>query len=287
MPAQGNTFFNGGRLGLGPLADDLALNIADGGMNGFAPDLARLDTSTPLVLPPVTLVVLTAPTMFESRPQMVPILKRLIEVYPKEVTGLEFGYTMGTSDTPVGHNGQTLKVPTDHKISEVNPSFSWTELAGNMPIWNFIHEWHNMIKLPETQGSTLSILQTGERLPMVDSSYAMTMMAIQHDQTYRPDNVIDAAIYTNMFPTETGNNNFQRVLGQSTVPERQIPFTAMVQHNAQTKRLGQIVSSILSAHRVDTTIAPPVTEAIDSALRNLGLEQQMQRILAEYQPANT
>jgi hypothetical protein len=91
----------------------------------------------------------------------------------------------------------------------------------------------------------------------VSSAYSMTCMAIQFDPTMTPEQIIDAAIYTNMFPTQTDNIGFERNIGNTVIRERTIQFEAIVRHNAYVRSLAVQIAKQLQLAKADYRYAVP------------------------------
>ena len=262
---------NVGRIGS---TDDS--NVADieyGAQLGYGPNLPQIDGATPLVLSPVVAIVTHIPTMFDNVDHAPETLKALIERHAKEISGIDFQYQLEGVGTPVGQDGQELHMPTNSKRTAVTPTFTMQELQGNL-VWNFIRTWIEMIKQPDTQASALSAVNLDVTMsPMLMSSFTMDVLFIQFDSTMRPENIIDAWFVTNMWPQETGMFGAKRQIGHSEMPERQIAFYGVLQHNRNTKAAGQIIASTLGLHKTDFDFATPFATAIESGITDMGLQQ--------------
>ena len=235
------------------------------GLNG-----PMLDVATPCTFTPVVIVVMSTPAMYtvDGKPtRMATLIKDLIESHAKQVTGIDFGYTLGTQQSPVGHDSQEMMVPAKTTRSQVSPSFVFAELSGNL-VFNTFKKWIWDIQHPDTNASMAQVRYPGA---YTMSAYAMSMMAIQFDPTMRPDHIIDAAYYTNMFPLQTGEIGFERTIGQVKHPERTINFSGIVQHNDYIKSLAMSVAEQLSLHKHNYNIAPPGRSAISKDISELGL----------------
>lgn len=229
-----------------------------------------LDVATPCTFTPVVLVVMSTPAMYtvDGRPtRMATLIKDLIESHAKQVTGIDFSYTLGTQQSPVGHDSQEMMVPAKTTRSQVSPSFVFAELSGNL-VFNTFKKWIWDIQHPDTNASMAQVRYPGA---YTMSAYSMSMMAIQFDPTMRPDHIIDAAYYTNMFPLGTGEIGFERTIGQVKHPERTINFSGIVQHNDMIKALAMSVAEQLALHKHNYNIAPPGRNIISKDIADLGL----------------
>lgn len=175
-------------------------DVVKGATLGVGVRTINIDAATPLVMPPIQLVVLAVPRMYSKMPDRIKLLKALIETHPTSVTGIDFGYTIETADSPIGHDSQTHKVPLRNKRSEVSPSFTYQELTGNI-VWRFFNQWGWDMLSPDGNAS-FAHLPEEDSLPFVSSSYSMVMAAIQFDPSGIAKNIIDGAFYANMFPTD-------------------------------------------------------------------------------------
>lgn len=232
-------------------------NMIRGGQLGTGIRFPNIDAASPLVFNPAVIVVTHVPAMWNEYPKLQEMLKSLVETHAKSITGIDFGYQMETADTIVGHDGQTQKVPTRSTRTQISPSMTFQEISGNL-VWNLFRMWISDMQHPDTNFSKLSAqIDGGVIPPWLMSSYSMSMVAIQFDPTGLPDRIIDAAFYTNLFPTDTTELGIQRTLGTSEIKERTIPFTGIVQHNENTRELGYHIAKMLNLHKIAYDFALP------------------------------
>lgn len=262
------------RLGLGDR--QRAADMTKGSQLGVGLQAATLDAATPLVFPPAVIVVLATPTMYKNDPDTSRMIKALIESHAKTVSGIDFGYTLETSEQPVGHDGQNIQVPTKSKRSAVNPSFTFSEVTGNL-VWNLFLQWLRDIQDPDTNASMARFANPDT---FMSSAYSMSMVVIQFDPTMRPENIIDAAFYTNMFPTDPGGPlGLERQISQSKVMERTVTFTGHVQHNRATRELGIKIATELQLAKVNYNKTKPGIEAVNPAIKESGLALEVASLL--------
>jgi len=214
----------------------------------------NIDAATPLPFSPVQLVVLHLPTMYDDNPEFGKMLKTIIEGCPKQVNGIDFGYTADVQKTPNGNDGQEQAVPTRTKRSPVNPSMVFQEVTGNL-IWNAFRQWLFDMHDPDTNAAMAHI--KGGAQNFVSSAFSMTCLVIQYDPSMRPDQIIDAALYSNMFPTNTDNIGFEKQVATTNLRERTINFEAIVRHNAYVRNLGVQVATDLQLAKADYRYAVP------------------------------
>ena len=263
-------------IGVAPNAQ--TSNLMRSGQLGSGIRFTTLDGATPAVFNPVVGVVLSVPSMWDRWPKLQEMLVAIMETHAKSITGIDFGYTLETQDVQVGHDGQTMKVPTRTTRSGVNPSVTVQEYPG-MPVWNLMRTWMFHIQHPDTNASILpaEILwggnqsNLGSQIPAwFMSAYSMSMIFIQYDPTQLPDRIYDAAVITNMFPTEIGEIGFERTIGTTKLIERSINFSGIVQHNENTRALGVSVAKLLELHKINYNHALPGLAGTADAARLIG-----------------
>jgi len=257
-------------------------NMFIGGQLGVGARTTTMDAATALVFNPAICVVIQTPTMWDTQPDRQQMLKALVETHTHSITGTDFGYTTETASQLVGHDGQELKTPTRTARGAVSPSMIFNEVPGNL-VANFFRSWQFDMQHPDTNASVLAATHGGsDNIPAwVMSAYSMSMVMILPDPTLIPDRMIDCALYTGMFPTETGELGFQRVINQSEIKERTIGFTGIVQHNSNTWELGYQILTLLQLHRINYNFALPglsgvaaASGAIQTALQDSGINLQ-------------
>lgn len=256
-------------------------NLTLGGQLGIGPNIPKIDVSTPLVLNATVFVVLELPTMWDAFPARKAMMKALIEQHAKSITGVDFGYTLNSQESPVGHDGQNLSVPTNTVRTAINPSITWVDLYGALA-WNLIRAWLFDIQHPDTQASLMSAQLETDSIPAyLMSAFSMSMLGIQYDPTMDPNRIIDAAFYTCMFPTETTEFGFERQIAQSQIKERTIPFKGIVQHNENTRELGKIVATNLGIHKINYQLATTAS-GVAPDLADVGIGKEVQDALRDF-----
>lgn len=266
---------------LGAVSFGSVANIQSGAQLGVGPRIMSIDAATPLVFNPAMIILLQAPTMWDNTPTAKQVLKALMEMHAKSVSGISFGYTLNFSETLNGHDGQQLSMPTNSQRTAVNPSFTWPEIIGNV-VWNLHYKWIMDIQHPDTQVSQLSAtLEDGNVPSWLLTTISASFIAIQPDPTGLPDRIIDAAVYTGVMPTETGDLGIKREINSAEHPERTIAYKAIVQHNDNTRELGRLVLKSLNLHKPDFQKATTFTQ-VESSLNNAGLSKEVSDALADF-----
>ena len=263
-------------LGVSP--NNNVANLARAGQLGTGARLTKLDGATPLVFNPTTVVVLSTPSFFDRWPKLKEMLVSLVETHAKSISGIDVSYSLETEETPIGHDGQSMKVPKRVTRSTVDPSMTFQEVTGNL-VWNIFRKWIFCMQNPDTNASSLpaNISNSAEIPEWVNSAYSMSIAVIQYDPTGLADRIIDAAVITNMFPTATGELGLERSIGSTKTMERSISFTGVLQHNENTRELGRRIAEMLALHKVNMEFALPgnngrlePNRAIESDIQNGG-----------------
>jgi len=272
MSANENIIQDATNLGLAP--GQYAADLMKGSQLGLGLQAAHLDAATPLAMPPVVIVVVQTPGMYDKESATAKMIKKVMESHAKSVSGIDFGYTLETAGHPVGHDGQEMHVPTKTKRSSVSPSFTFHEVTGNL-IWNLFRQWVMDIQDADTNAA---FTRFGEAFtdPYMMTSYACSFVAIQYDMTHKPQNIIDAAFYTNVFPTDPGGQlGLERTIGTTQVKERSVNFQGIVQHNKTTRDLGVAIATKLQLAKVFYDRAATGTNQVADSLANTGIEQEV------------
>ena len=278
---NGSLIANGGAFGATP--NSYVANVRDGGQNGFGPVLTNLDANTPPVFLPLQIVVTHVPTIFKYIPNGVEVFKALVETHLISMEGLDFEYNMEVEGTPVGRDGQMMNVPTKQTRSQITPTGTWSEKIGGL-VYHFGRVWQNAMHDPDTQASSMAgIISAGTKLPpLVQSMYAADLMFIQYDTTMRPENIIDAFVLTNFFPTSIGSHDYQLNTTETHRPDRRFTFTGIVQHNKNTVAVAKQIATITNLHQVNYQEALPGATSIENELRGEGMERQVSEILSQF-----
>lgn len=266
------------KLGLGYHDTDSVADIAKGSTLGLGIKTVSLDAATPLVMPPVIIVVLAAPRMYAGNITKIRTLKALLESHATAVSGIDLEYNIDTAESPAGHDGQSHMVPTRNKRSPVSPSFTLPEIGGNL-VWRFFNQWGFDMVHPDT-GVAFSHMSAEEALPFISSSFSMTMAAIQFDPSGAPKNIIDGAFYSNMFPTSPGGAmGFERNIGTANTRERNVTFSAHLRHNESTRDLMIDIATELKLGTVRTGAAqPPSFEDVRDYVKSSNLMDEVAAI---------
>ena len=275
MPDNNNIINNASKYGGG--AGISVANMVDSSQLGVGIQPKNLDGATPLLFTPTVIVVMQLPTMYDKDAELGRMIKSTLESSSKSVTGIDFGYTLDTQEQPVGHDGQMMQIPGKTKRSAVTPTFVIPEVTGNL-IWNMYNQWTNDAQDADTNASMQRITDPG---PFTMSSYAMSMMAIQYDPTMIPKNIVAAAYYTNMFPTDPGGQiGLERQISTTKVMDRTVVFSGIVMHNKFIHKMGIDIAEVLRIRQAKYANEKTGIESINSAILESGLYKEAKAVIA-------
>ena len=252
-------------------------NLLQGAQLGLGFKAGAFDAATPLAFPPAVIVVMQTPSMYKDLPVLAQTIKAMFECHAKSVTGIDVSYTVESSGQPVGHDGQELVVPTKTKRTAPSPTFVWPEVLGNL-VWNIIKRWCWDMNDPDTNAG-MEFLDNPD--PYTLSSYALSFMSIQFDQTMIPDRIIDGAFFTNVFPQGTNELGMKREIGQTAVQERSITFNAYQIHNNKTREIAIALATEMSLRNNNYISAAPKASKVDGLIKDNGLIEDLKNLQAD------
>lgn len=248
-----NNFADARKVGLAA-GSNLVSNMEFGGQLGYSIKPGALDAATPFLMPPAVIYVTHTPRMWDVIPKAQPlarVVKALFETHAKSVTGIDLNYNLDTQGSIVGKDGQEMVAPGLLKRAAVNPNFTWGEVTGNL-VWRSIETWLWDMCDPDTNIG-LSRVPESELMPYTMSSYSLSFMALQFDQTMAATRLVDAVYITNVFPQATNEFGLKREIGQVSMNDRSISFTGIALHNNMVYTLGQTVAAQLGLRKANGT----------------------------------
>jgi len=273
--------------GIGKLIGESSINdFYTGGQHGITPQLNRLDNATPSVLPQRKIFVIDVPRFFKYFDGATRFVKTMIETHTKSFTGLEISKTNETQASHELVDGQSVEVATKATIGSISPSSELVDVYGQ-PFRRFIESWMSIGINPATQMSNLAAILGDDNIEPFDlSTDSMKILSIQYDITGTPDNIISAALFTNMRPKSITAAKFDRVITEGAeVDNLTVEWTAVAQPPTEvTRQLGIKVAKMANLHKVDTNKLSPLVsdEALDAAVKNpSGFTEQLDRLIQE------
>lgn len=250
-------------------------NALQPGQFGAGLDVSMLDAYTPQIFTPTTFVVIQTPKMYDENTQFAQLIKSLVESHTTSITGIDLGYTLEVLDSPLSHDGQNFQQPGKSKRNAISPSMVWHEKTGNI-IWNVMKKWIWDMQHPDGNMSQSGVTNP---LDMVPSTYSMTMMGLQYPANGDWTQLVDAALYCNMFPTETGDLGLEKTVSASKNMERTIPFTGFVVHNDFTREYGKYVAKQIGLADINYNTKSVSIPEVSGILADSGLKSEVSNIL--------
>ena len=244
-----NNFQKASNLGLIDTGTGLITDLEIAGQLGYGIKPGALDGATPLVLPPAIIYVTQTPAMWSVSDEgqvLARVVKSMFETHARSVTGIEIGYTLESGQGTVGHDGQQMDAPTVSKRAAVNPSITYGEITGNL-VFRVHQTWIWDMADPDTQIS-LARIPEAEMMPFTMSTYALSFIALQFDQTYTANRLLGAIYVTNVYPQGTGDFGIKREIGTANVQERPITYTGLAIENEYIFNLGKSIARDLGLH---------------------------------------
>lgn len=245
-----NNFQKAENLGLIDTGTGLITDLEIAGQLGYGIKPGALDGATPLVLPPAIIYVTQTPAMWNTGTEqdqcLARVVKAMFETHAHSVTGIEIGYTLESGQGAVGHDGQQMDAPTVSKRAAVNPSITYGEITGNL-VFRVHQTWIWDMADPDTQIS-LARIPEAEMMPFTMSTYALSFIALQFDQTYTANRLLGAIYVTNVYPQGTGDFGLKREIGTAQVQERPITYTGLAIENEYIFNLGKSIAADLGLH---------------------------------------
>ena len=244
-----NNFQKAENLGLIDTGTGLITDLEIAGQLGYGIKPGALDGATPLVLPPAIIYVTQTPAMWSVSDEgqvLARVVKAMFETHARSVTGIEIGYTLESGQGTVGHDGQQMDAPTVSKRAAVNPSITYGEITGNL-VFRVHQTWIWDMADPDTQIS-LARIPEAEMMPFTMSTYSLSFIALQFDQTYTANRLLGAIYITNVYPQGTGDFGIKREIGTANVQERPITYTGLAIENEYIFNLGKSIARDLAMH---------------------------------------
>lgn len=259
---DGNVRFNtdavlrngAGRIVGAPMFGNI-LNIQQGGQLGFGPRVVAMDGGTPLVLNACHIYVLQMPRMWDKFPKTQQAYKSMVELNAITIDNIDLNYQMDFGDVEAGHDGQMASMPIKTKRAPVSPSITLNDIGGNV-FWNLNYLWLKHISHPDTCCSLLSAIFDEDDVPdWVWSTFSMTWLVIQPDPTGLPSRMVEAAVITNLIPSETGTLGMKRQIASGEIAKRTVTYKGRITHSESTRELGRLVMIATQAHKPNLDFA--------------------------------
>ena len=211
-----------------------AVDASNGGQFGFMIDIGNYINNTPYVSRDVIPVLLQYPKAYDlfdkdTRDTLVRMLKSLIEVNAKSITGLRSTIATEWMSVEVGGAGEIQQELTNVTRERSAPSYTWHEVEG-CAIGRF-WEWNIEMLGMDANSKYPNIVSEGFDTKVTSFLADMTRFVtlyIEPDRTSQY--VVDAYLCANMFPQSAGDRESMRELTSAKQGrDITIEFTALTQ----------------------------------------------------------
>lgn len=250
-------------------AQNRMVNIADGGMQGYAPDYTMVNSNANYVRPPLIAILIQAPRGFKDLPDpdaWIAALKAMIERHATRIEGLRSTLNVEWQETPIGGAGEMQQDVSNITRERSEPSFTWPEKYGK-PFKTLLSGWilyllgdpNNKIPMVVTRGLT-------DRVDVLPSYRGATVLFIEPDPTHT--RVVEAWLSTNMMPNTSGPIEGSRDLtGGMELNEIQVTFSAVTQYGVGVNEYAQKVLDSLNLNNANPLHAPAFVDDIDADVK--------------------
>lgn len=240
------------------------LNLANGGQNGWAPNLTQWVSNQAYVRKSLIPILLEAPGFFQLMPEpekWIACLKALVELHPRSIEGFQAGLTVETDSHAVGGAGEMQDEVIDVKRARSEPTFGYVEKYG-MPIQNFLYNWITYgLQDPDTKFAMVGTLEGNRPSDMLADWYSMTCLFIEPDPSHQF--VQKSWVTTNMFPKGTGEIVGKRDLTTaSEILQLNIEFTGVSQFNLGTNVFAQMILDQINITNANPYLRPAFAQSI-------------------------
>lgn len=232
------------------------LNLARGGQNGWAPNLAEWGNNQAYVSRPAICILLEAPKIFSLFPDSAnwyAALKALFELHAKTIEGLNAGLKAEFDKHTVGGAGEEQHELVDMKREVTVPKFTFIEKYGR-PIQTLLNFWmrYGMMD-PETKYALIGTLGNPNIKDMLADWFTATCLFIVPDPLHK--SVDKAWITTNMMPQTEGDVTAKRDLSSGQeILTLDIEFTGMSQYGLGVNKFAQTILDQISITNADPSM---------------------------------
>lgn len=259
------------------------VDASKGGQFGFMVDIANFINSTPYVGHDVIPVLMQYPKAYDlfdkdTRDTLVRMLKALIEVNSKSITGLRSTIATEWMSVEIGGAGEILQELTNVTRERAAPNHTWHEVDGCV-IGRF-WEWNIEMLGMDANSKYPNIIAEGFNITtlLADMTRFVTLY-IEPDRTGQY--CVDAYLCANMFPQTAGDRESLRDLtaakqGRDIV----IEFTALTQRGYGVIALGQKFLDAINYTGANPQYQPAAVDVVDANIQAMksGYTDQVHRL---------
>lgn len=261
------------------------VDASKGGQFGFMVDIGSFINNTPYVGRDVIPVLMQYPKAYDlfdkdTRDTLVRMLKSLIEVNAKSITGLRSTLQTEWMSVEVGGAGEIQQELTNVTRERSAPNYTWHEVDG-CAIGRF-WEWNIEMLGMSANSKYPAIIAEGFNAKVTTFLADMTRFVtlyIEPDRTGQY--VVDAYLCANMFPQGAGDRESMRELTSAKQGrDITIEFTALTQRGYGVIALAQKMLDAIKYSGANPQYQPAAVDKVDSNISAMksGYTDQIHRL---------
>lgn len=259
------------------------VDASRGGQFGFMIDIGNYINNTPYTGNHVIPVLMQYPKAYDlfdkdTRDVLVRMLKSLIEVNAKSITGLRSTLATEWMSVEVGGAGEIQQELTNVTRERAAPNYVWHEVEGCV-IGRF-WEWNIETLGMDANSKYPNIIAEGFNITtlLADMTRFVTLY-IEPDRTGQY--CVDAYLCANMFPMSAGDRESLRELTSAKQGrDITIEFTALTQRGYGVINLGQEFLNAINYTGANPQMQPAAVDVVDANIQAMksGYTDQVHRL---------
>lgn len=260
-----------------------ATDASKGGQFGYMYDMANYIDTSPYVRQHAFAFLIQYPKAFDLYPAdirdlLVRMLKAMIEVNPKQITGLNSTLATDWMTVEVGGAGEIFQQLTNVTRERAAPSFTWHEVEGC--VYGRYLEWYIEYLGMSADSKFPNIVAEGFEIgPLLADMTRFVTLFVEPNHTGR--RAVDAILCANMFPMGAGPRESER--DQTAAKQGrdiQVEFTALSQRTRGVLQLGQKFLDALNVTGMNPLFQPAVVDTVDANIQAQanGMSDQVTRL---------
>jgi hypothetical protein len=248
------------------------LDLAYGGQNGYAPNLAEWVSQTHYVRRNLHCILLDPPVGFQYLPEpdfWISALKNMVEVHAKTIEGLNAGIDVDNTETSVSGGSEMFEDVSNITRTRSNVTFGFTDLYGR-PMQTFLQNWITyLMGDPDNKVPLIHTLTTKRPFDMLADISSATMLFVEPDPTH--SKVAKAWLGTNMRPRTTGAIEGRKDLtAAGDLIELSIGFTGVYQSGVGVDMFAQAILNSLNMNNANPNLRPAFARGINEDVIKVG-----------------
>jgi hypothetical protein len=221
-----------GKTAYGKYINNGAIDIANGGQFGYAPNMSQWKSNQAYVRKSGFAILLEVPKFFYVMPdpdKWIQALKSFIETHSKKIEGFKQGVKLEVEEHDFGAAGEKQQEVVNSTRERSEPTITCQEKYGR-PIQTFVNAWMRYgLMDPETKFALISTLPKDQRpSDLLADWYSCSWAFIEPDPT--GTKVVKSYLVANSWPMEEGDvESIKDPVSSQEMLELTIPMTAITQ----------------------------------------------------------